>query len=629
MRRRMLGMIVGIVSLSVALAGAGPVAGQNTAKPAAQAAPAISGALSALKTRAERTNYEETSRYQDVIDFMRAVAAASPKVHLATMGYSFEGRALPLAVIGAKDASPEAVKATGKTRIYIEGNIHAGEVEGKEATLEILRAIGAGQNAAWFDSVVLLICPIFNPDGNEKINLTNRGSQYGPIGGMGQRANGQNYDLNRDFMKLDSPETRSFEQMMSRYDPHIVVDLHTTDGSAHAYEITYAPPLHPATAASVVDALRNGLLPAVTKAIKTKDDMNFYYYINGIRNVPSMAGGRGMGGGPPAGMGGAGGQGAGARGNVAGGQGAAGGGQGAAAGGRAGAAAGQGAAAGGRAGGGGGGMPGGGSRGPTSTEPFFTTTEPTARYGINMVGLRNRLGILSEAFSYMPFQERIKASRRFVEEIVNYAAQHGTEIRKATADADAELIAGQKIGLRGTLAKSPEKFDLLLTELTPVKNPYTGQSMRTRTEARNAVKVDQYISFEASESTIAPRTYLVPATRYVQDRLEAHGIPFTKLDQPITIKGEQFRIEASTVADREYEGHKARTISGKWEPADLNAPAGMLVVSLDQPLGRLALMLFEPLSEDSFAAWGLMEDVLAQSPPIYPVWRTSEKVTGK
>jgi hypothetical protein len=599
--------------LSAAFLSEVPAAGQNTAKPAAQA---VSTALSTLKTRPERTNYEETSRYQDVVDFMKAVAAASPKVRLATMGYTFEGRPLPLAVIGAKDASAESVKATGKTRVYVQGNIHAGEVEGKEALLELLRALGSGQNAAWFDSVVLMICPIFNADGNERISLTNRGSQYGPIGGMGQRANAQSYDLNRDFMKLDSPETRSFAQMMSNYDPHIVVDLHTTDGSAHAYEITYAPPLHPATAASVVDVLRNGLLPAVTKAVKAKDDMNFYYYIGGIRNVAGMGGmggGRGPGG-PPAGAGAAGAQGA-AAGRAAGAQTGAGA-QAAAA-----------AARGGPPAGGRGGMP--GSRGPVSTEPLFTTTEPTARFGINMVGLRNRMGILSETFSYMPFQERIKAARRFVEEIVNYAAQHGAEIRKAAADADKQSIVGQQIALRGTLVKSPEKFDLLLTELVPVKNPYTGQSMRTRNAVRRSVQVDQYISFQASESTTAPRCYLAPASRYIQDRLEAHGIAFTRLDQAVTVKGEQFKIESSTQPERDYEGHRERNFTGKWEVADLNVSAGTLVISLEQPLGRLALMLFEPLSEDSLAHWGLMEDVLAQNPPVYPIMRTLEAIAGK
>jgi hypothetical protein len=247
-----------------------------------------------------------------------------------------------------------------------------------------------------------------------------------------------------------------------------------------------------------------------------------------------------------------------------------------------------------------------------------------------MVGLRNRLGILSETYSYLTFQDRIKAARRFVEEIINYAAQHGTEIRKATETADKQSIVGQEIALRGTLVKSPDQFDLLLNELTNVKNPYTGRPMRSSTGVRNSVKVDQYISFGTSESTIAPRAYLVPVTAYVQERLEAHGIPFTKLDQPITLKGEQFRIESSTLAASAYEGHTARTLTGKWEPADLSVPAGTLVVPIDQPLGRLALELFEPRSEDSLAAWGLLDDILErQKPQIYPILRTSEAVSGK
>jgi hypothetical protein len=566
----------------------GPAAAQNTGK---AAAPAGSASLRALKTRPERTNYTETSRYDDVIQFMKAVDAASPRIHLTTYGYTFEGRALPLAVIGAKDASPEAVRASGKTRIYVQGNIHAGEVEGKEACLEILRSIALGQHAGWFNSVVLLINPIYNADGNEKIALTNRGSQNGPIGGMGQRANAQNYDLNRDFMKVDAPETRSFELLMSRYDPHIFVDLHTTDGSAHAYQITYAPPLHPATAAGVVDVLRNGLLPAVTKAIRAKDDMDYYYY----GGVSGGARGGGMRGAP--------------------------GGQAAAAGARGDATAGR--------GGGRGDAPGGRSGVPA--ERAFYTTEPTARYGVNMVGLRNRMGILSETFSYLTFQDRIKAARRFVEEICNYAQMHSAEIIKATADADRLSIVGQEIALRGKSVKSAEQVEILMTELTTEKNPYTGQMMRRRLDVRKPEKMYQYISFEASETTIAPRYYLVPAPpalRYVQDRLEAHGISFSRLEQAIAIKGEQFRIESSTQAERDYEGHRARTLTGKWEPAELNVAAGTLVVSVEQPLGRLALMLLEPRSEDCLGAWGLMEEALAQQPQpqMFPVLRTSEAV---
>ena len=84
---------------------------------------------------------------------------------------------MPLAVIGAPNATPEAVLATGKTRVFIQGNIHAGEVEGKEAALWLLRSIAKGERADWLRSVVLLIAPIYNADGNERVNVRNRSEE--------------------------------------------------------------------------------------------------------------------------------------------------------------------------------------------------------------------------------------------------------------------------------------------------------------------------------------------------------------------------------------------------------------------------------------------------------------------
>src|SRR5437762_10081572 len=158
-----------------------------------------------IKTRAERTDYIETSRYEDVVAFLNAVAQASALVHTTTFGYSFEGRPLPLAVVGkVSGATPAAVRASGKLRIYIQANIHAGEVEGKESALALVRDIAAGRYADWLDSMVLLIAPIYNADGNERISLTNRGPQHGHIGGMGIRANAQGSNINRDNITLDT-----------------------------------------------------------------------------------------------------------------------------------------------------------------------------------------------------------------------------------------------------------------------------------------------------------------------------------------------------------------------------------------------------------------------------------------
>jgi hypothetical protein len=235
--------------------------------------------LSQVRTRAERTNYIETSRYDDVLTFLNTVAKGSPLIHVTTFGYTFEGRSLPLAIVGRiPNATPQAVRASGRLRVYLQANIHAGEVEGKEAVQILVREIASGKHAQWMDSMVLLIAPIYNADGNERVSLTNRGRQNGPIGGMGIRSNAQGLNINRDNMKLDTPEARSMVKLLNDYDPHIMIDLHTTDGSRHAYHLTWEVPNNPAVDATITKLARDDLMPAVVENIKRKDGWALHSY---------------------------------------------------------------------------------------------------------------------------------------------------------------------------------------------------------------------------------------------------------------------------------------------------------------------------------------------------------------
>jgi hypothetical protein len=238
-------------------------------------------ALAALKTTPERTEFRETSRYDDVMAFLKAVDQASEIVHLTSFGYSFEGRPLPLAVVGkVADARPETVRASGKLRVYIQANVHAGEVEGKESAQALVRDLAMGKYAQWVDSMVLLIGPIYNADGNEKVSLTNRGPQHGPIGGMGTRPNAQSLNINRDYMKLETPEARSMVKLLNDYDPHVMMDLHTTDGSRHAYHLTWEVPNNPAVDTGIAQFALKEWLAAVTRTIRTKYNWEFHSYGN-------------------------------------------------------------------------------------------------------------------------------------------------------------------------------------------------------------------------------------------------------------------------------------------------------------------------------------------------------------
>jgi hypothetical protein len=558
--------------------------------PAAMAAPLTqssatptkpSASAASLQTRPEATNFVETSRYDDVVAFMKAMAKASPQIHLTTYGYTFEGRAMPLAVIGAKDATPAAVLATGKTRVFLQGNIHAGEVEGKEALLNLLRSIAKGERAEWFRHVVLLITPIYNADGNERVGVANRGAQHGPIGGMGTRANAQTptpLNLNRDAMKLETAEARSLVRLLDQYDPHVNVDLHTTDGSDHGYYLTYDPGGSPNTAAGITRLLRDELFPTVTLAVKTKHKWDLFYY--------------------------------------------------------------------------GGAATRGGERAWYGDLDLYKP-----RYTHTYFGIRNRLGILSETYSYATFEDRIKAAYWFAEEIVNFAVKNGDAIRKATAAADAESIVGSQQAVRGKLSRFKDPVAVVLADTREERNPYVpDRPMRRRVNGSERVETMPHFGLiEPTETSLAPRAYIIqappppkasatpapeappfapprdPSARLMNaviDRLEAHGVKYFKTTAEATVKVERFRIESQKQEDREFEGHKLRTLTGAWQAADEAVRVGSLVIPMDQPLARLAFMLLDARSDDGLMAWNILDPVLSQTPApeFYPVLRTMETI---
>ncbi|HEY6892673.1 MAG TPA: hypothetical protein VI258_00790, partial [Rhodanobacteraceae bacterium] len=138
----------------------------------------------------------------------------------------------------------------------------------------------------WRNDMVVLIAPIYNADGNEQISTEHRKTQNGPPEGVGVRENAQGLDLNRDYMKLESPEARGLiANVLNRWDPLMTVDLHTTNGSFHGYQLTYAPPLNPNAPADIIDFERDTLLPQIRSAMREKHHKETYYYGNFLNQL--------------------------------------------------------------------------------------------------------------------------------------------------------------------------------------------------------------------------------------------------------------------------------------------------------------------------------------------------------
>ena len=492
------------------------------------------------RTAPERTDHRETTRHADALRFMETIAARSPIVQLDTFGYSMEGRPLVLAVVSARqEFTPAQVRGSGKTVIYVQGNIHAGEVEGKESALMLLRELAQGQHAALLDSLILLIAPIYNADGNERVLLTNRPLQHGPVGGMGQRPNAQGLDLNRDHMKLETPEARSLVRMLNRYDPHVGIDLHTTNGTRHAYHLTYSPPLHPNTDSSLIRVLRNDWFPEITRQVRAKHGWHYYYYGN--------VGGEGE------------------------------------------------------------------DRG-------WYTFDHRPRFNNNYLGLRNRFALLSEAYSYATFPDRILATTRFLAEALAFAHAHASELRATVAAADAAPMIGQQLAVRATFERAAQPVEILMGAVVEERHPLTGAVMLRRTDVVTPTRMNEYGTFRGTVFERVPSAYVVPAEeREVIDLLRAHGVLLDTVAAARTVDGERFRIENTSVAEREFQGHRERTVEGGWERARLDLSPGDVIVRVDQPLGRIVFMLLEPRSDESVTTWNFLDERIEEG--RFPVER--------
>jgi len=232
----------------------------------------------ALLTVAEKSDYQATSKHAEVVEYCERLAKQSPLVRLTELGATTEGRKLPLVILADPPlATPEEAAKSGKLVLCAMANIHAGEVDGKEALLMAMRDLALARDPLLKD-LVLLFVPNFNADGGERLGK-NRPWQNGPAE-VGIRPNAQSFDLNRDYIKVEAPEVQALVRLFTRWDPAITIDMHTTNGSYHGYTITYDSPRHPAIDGNLVEFARDEMLPDVGKTLMKRSGYLANYYGN-------------------------------------------------------------------------------------------------------------------------------------------------------------------------------------------------------------------------------------------------------------------------------------------------------------------------------------------------------------
>jgi murein tripeptide amidase MpaA len=221
-------------------------------------------------TPSEVSGLKTTPTYAETVAWLRKLDAASKEVSLVSLGKSGEGRDVWLVVVAADGAAtPAALKKNGKPTLFAQAGIHAGEIDGKDAGLMLLRDLTVkGTKKNLLAQANFLFVPMFNPDGHERSSRFGRVNQRGPEV-MGWRTTARNLNLNRDYTKLDTPEMRAMIAALNAWDPELYVDLHVTDGSDYQYDITWGHNDHQARsphAAAWLDAVLDPIATADLKA---------------------------------------------------------------------------------------------------------------------------------------------------------------------------------------------------------------------------------------------------------------------------------------------------------------------------------------------------------------------------
>ena len=556
----------------------------------------LAGPLAAQQTRAERTGFKETSTHADVVAFVDSLQSRGAKVHVGIIGRTTQGRELPY-VIASRPlvTTPLEAKRLGRPIVYIQGNIHAGEVEGKEAMQAVLRDLLFDPKPNVLDSVVLIVVPIYNADGNEMFRpqAQQRGAQNGPEL-VGQRPNAAGLDLNRDYMKAEAPETRASLAMFNAWDPDLYVDLHTTNGSYHGYALTYSPSLHPAAriaggtfgGAFVADSM----LPGIRARMRTRHKFESFDYGNFSGDEGPSAQGE--------------------------------------------------------------------ARGWSSYEhlPRYGTNYYGVRGRLSILSEAyshdpfERRVKSTEAF----VRELLSMTAQKAKSVL--AITRGADAALAAGTIRSIPIRAALTKRPVMLPVIEEPLDTLPEAKGQIQAgrggrgagggrggcqwPLSEPGVRCgfkRSGRMITVKMPVKVTFDATLSVVPPVAYIIPKNVMpdsVLHRLRLHGVVVEEAKAPATLDGVQvFSIDSMIKRGNPFQGHSEVRLEGTWRAeSPASALGDIYVVRTTQPLGVLVVELLEAQSDDGLVTWNFFDGVLdaAMKNPTgqrtFPVLRATKPI---
>ncbi len=478
-----------------------------------------------LLTRAEATRYEETSRHADVMAFIAGLQALGDKrLHVTSFGESPQGRDLPLLVLSAQGArTPEQARALGRPVVLVISGIHAGEVEGKEGCLMLVRdlledrpGLDAGQILA---DLTLVVAPLFNPDGNDAIDPGNRRlhlpkltGQLGPDSGVGTRVNAAKINLNRDYLRLESEEMRLLQTRVCQpWAPDLTIDNHATNGSVHRFSMTYdIPHTVDSGRGEPIRYMRERLLPPVTAALKANHGLDAGWYGNFVEDERALDADREAEPGAP-------------------------------------------------------------------VREGWMTYPHHPRFGSNYRGLTGRMDLLLECYSYISFAERVRTAYAFMLETLRHVAAHRDEVVQTVAES---ITPRERIAIRYGLERFESPIEILTRTPRTLDGAPTALSLPYLGRFVGSTVVDRPTAYLVPARMAAHLRLHGLTLREAVGTFEVE-VPVV---EGLGSKGGRAILEAEAVGELSVSWRRGpRTVPPGWALVPTDQPLGAVAVYLCEP----------------------------------------------
>lgn len=507
-------------------------------------------------TPAEKSGFATTPGYNETLKWFKELSDACPVINVTSIGKSPEGRDI-LMVIASLDRaiSPDALRNSGKPILLVQAGIHAGEIDGKDAGMMLLRDIAFGDKRNLLQGVNLLFIPILNVDGHERSSPYNRPNQRGPEN-MGWRTNAQNLNLNRDYTKQDSKEIRAVTDVMNQYDPLLYMDIHVTDGADYQYDITFGGHGKQGYSPEISDWLRTTFKPAADKelisyghipgpllfAVNDRDfsqgnilalgEPRFSDSYGDVRHMASVLVEN------------------------------------------------------------------------HSLKPFKQRVLGT------YVLLESTMKLLASEGETLKQRTKSDRDRRPVKLPMKFKVPQMQNAVSFETQSSLKKLPG---------AGAPDSMTLLGIESKILKSPITRSDYVEWTGKPVTMKIASYKPTEPVEWVSRPKGYWVPASCFeIIARLKHHGIAMEVLKQPREVNVEMYRIQDARFQDASgkpipFEGHMQVTGKAVVETRMQVFATGSAYISTDQVLGDLVILLLEPRSPDSYFSWGFFPEIFQRT----------------